>query len=141
MTNSKRLILLLTVCVVALVASIWDPVDAQSKGRAASNEWPTYGHDAGGQRFSPLTQITPANVSRLEVAWVYHMRPTPTTRRTARAFFSASANEPLMRPTPITASLPILNFAAIFARYPTSDRRRLSRNRAFSDSSPIVTRR
>jgi quinoprotein glucose dehydrogenase len=26
-------------------------------------------------RFSPLTQITPANVSRLKVAWVYHMRP------------------------------------------------------------------
>ena len=44
-----------------------------------SNEWPTYGHDAGGQRFSPLTQVTPANVDRLQVAWVYHMRPAPST--------------------------------------------------------------
>src|SRR5262245_15755365 len=26
-------------------------------------------------RFSPLTQITPANVSQLKVAWVYHMKP------------------------------------------------------------------
>jgi quinoprotein glucose dehydrogenase len=26
-------------------------------------------------RFSPLTQITPANVAELTVAWVYHMRP------------------------------------------------------------------
>jgi quinoprotein glucose dehydrogenase len=42
---------------------------------AASTDWPTYGHDAGGQRFSPLTQITPANVDQLQVAWVYHMRP------------------------------------------------------------------
>lgn len=38
-------------------------------------EWPTYGHDPGGQRFSPLKDLTPANVGRLEVAWVYHMKP------------------------------------------------------------------
>ena len=42
---------------------------------AASKEWPTYGHDSGGMRFSPLTQITPANVGTLEVAWVYHLKP------------------------------------------------------------------
>jgi glucose dehydrogenase len=30
---------------------------------AGSKEWPTYGHDSGGMRYSPLTQITPANVS------------------------------------------------------------------------------
>jgi quinoprotein glucose dehydrogenase len=41
----------------------------------AANQWPTYGHDSGGQRFSPLAQITPANVGRLKVAWTYHMRP------------------------------------------------------------------
>lgn len=42
---------------------------------AAANEWRTYGHDGGATRFSPLKQITPANVSRLKVAWVYHMKP------------------------------------------------------------------
>ena len=41
----------------------------------AAKEWRTYGHDAGGMRFSPLTQIKPENVSQLKVAWVYHMRP------------------------------------------------------------------
>ena len=41
----------------------------------AAKEWQTYGHDSGGMRFSPLKQITPENVSRLKVAWVYHMRP------------------------------------------------------------------
>ena len=41
----------------------------------AAQEWRTYGHDPGGMRFSPVTQITPANVSQLSVAWVYHMRP------------------------------------------------------------------
>ena len=45
------------------------------KGPAITSamEWPTYGHDAGGMRFSPLKQITPANVDQLKVAWVYHM--------------------------------------------------------------------
>ena len=38
-------------------------------------DWPTYGHDAGGSRFSPLTEITPQNVKDLKVAWVYHMKP------------------------------------------------------------------
>src|SRR5579872_2686878 len=38
-------------------------------------EWPTYGHDPGGMRYSPLTQITPANVNQLKPAWVYHMKP------------------------------------------------------------------
>jgi quinoprotein glucose dehydrogenase len=52
-----------------------------------SKEWPTYGHDPGGMRFSPLTQITPENVGQLKVAWVYHMRPagvvTPAGRGAA----------------------------------------------------------
>ncbi len=37
-----------------------------------ADEWPTYGGDAGGMRYSPLTQINRDNVSRLEVAWVFH---------------------------------------------------------------------
>lgn len=34
--------------------------------------WPEYGGDKGGLRYSPLAQITPENVDRLEVAWVHH---------------------------------------------------------------------
>jgi len=63
---------------ILAAAAIVTSALAQSKPvqrPAASNEWPTYGHDAGGMRFSPLTQITPANVGQLNVAWVYHMRP------------------------------------------------------------------
>src|SRR5213076_3174568 len=40
----------------------------------AASEWPTYGHDPGGMRYSPLTQLTPANVAQLQPAWVYHMK-------------------------------------------------------------------
>ena len=34
--------------------------------------WPSYGHDPGGMRFSPLTEIDRTNVARLEVAWTVH---------------------------------------------------------------------
>ncbi|MBV8572207.1 MAG: PQQ-binding-like beta-propeller repeat protein, partial [Acidobacteriaceae bacterium] len=48
-------------------------------------DWPVYGHDPGGQRYSPLTEINAANISSLKVAWTYrtgdayqpkHGRPT-----------------------------------------------------------------
>jgi len=44
------------------------PLFAQT---AASNEWPVYGGDAGGQRYSPLTQINRRNVSGLVPAWTF----------------------------------------------------------------------
>jgi len=44
-----------------------------------SREWHTYGHDSAAMRFSPLRQITPENVAKLKVAWVYHMRPANFT--------------------------------------------------------------
>jgi quinoprotein glucose dehydrogenase len=37
-----------------------------------AGDWPAYGRDPGGTRFSPLAQITPANVAQLQVAWTYH---------------------------------------------------------------------
>jgi len=45
----------------------------------AAKEWATYGHDPGGQRFSPLTELTSGNVARLKIAWTYHMRPADFT--------------------------------------------------------------
>ena len=42
--------------------------------------WPAYGGQAGGARFSTLTQITPANIKQLEEAWVYHTHDFPAER-------------------------------------------------------------
>jgi quinoprotein glucose dehydrogenase len=44
---------------------------ASAASAQAPGEWTAYGRDAFGSRFSPLTQITRDNVSRLEVAWTY----------------------------------------------------------------------
>src|SRR5215469_3426964 len=38
---------------------------------ADQGEWPSHDHDAAGQRFSALTQISPANVSKLQRVWSY----------------------------------------------------------------------
>ena len=62
-----------------------------ASGRALE-EWPTYGHDYGDGRYSPLSQITPANVARLKPVWTYHMR---TADRAGRGF-AASENTPLV---------------------------------------------
>lgn len=34
-------------------------------------DWPSWGRDAAGTRFSPLAQIAPGNVGNLQVAWTY----------------------------------------------------------------------
>jgi alcohol dehydrogenase (cytochrome c) len=49
-------------------------VQADSAMRTAmadSGSWPSYGRDYTNQRYSPLTQLTPANVSGLKLAWKY----------------------------------------------------------------------
>lgn len=38
---------------------------------APVEEWPAYGNGAGSSRYSPLREITKANVGRLKVAWTY----------------------------------------------------------------------
>lgn len=42
----------------------------QPMAAVTREDWEHYGNDAGGTRFSPLTQITPQNVNQLKVAWV-----------------------------------------------------------------------
>lgn len=40
-------------------------------GVASGEPWEHYGGDAGGQRYSALTQLTPENVATLEIAWTH----------------------------------------------------------------------
>ena len=56
-------------CVFILVAL----ASLGATGQTAENsEWPNYGNDPGGMRFSQLTQINRENVAKLKVAWVFH---------------------------------------------------------------------
>src|ERR1051325_484733 len=37
----------------------------------AMSDWPAYGHDPGGSRYSPLTQVNRENVKSLRAIWTY----------------------------------------------------------------------
>src|SRR5579864_561570 len=46
---------------------------AAARGQASGDtEWPNYGNDPGGMRYSSLSQINRENVSKLQVAWIFH---------------------------------------------------------------------
>src|SRR5262249_13381996 len=47
----------------------------------ASGDWPMYSHSLSGQRYSPLTEITAANVSRLAPAWSLRLTQPGAGRR------------------------------------------------------------
>ena len=53
-------------------------------------EWPFYGNNMQGDRFASQTQITPANVTQLEVAWTAHTDDTvdPAERARKREYHS-----------------------------------------------------
>ena len=62
--------------VLALLAASL-PLSVTAAPAGKPGDWPEYGYDSGGGRYSPLTQITPDNVNRLQPAWTYHMNPEP----------------------------------------------------------------
>jgi quinoprotein glucose dehydrogenase len=62
----------LVVAAASLLAlAACSPQAAGPVAPAADVDWPYYGGDAGGQRYSTAGQITPANVRGLKVAWTY----------------------------------------------------------------------
>src|SRR5712672_3324383 len=64
----------------------------------ARTDWPVYGHDPGGMRYSPLKQINIKNVSRLQLAWSYDTEApvTPTPGRGGRPRPRRSSTTPLV---------------------------------------------
>lgn len=47
----------------------------------AQTDWPIYGHDPGGMRYSPLRQIDTRNVALLQRAWTFHTGKKGRRRR------------------------------------------------------------
>jgi len=45
---------------------------AAQPAAGAIADWPYYGGDAGGSRYSPLTEFDKHNVTELKIAWEYH---------------------------------------------------------------------
>jgi quinoprotein glucose dehydrogenase len=62
----RRILGLLVIFYLAIAST---SVHGQFSG---NTEWPNYGNDPGGMRYSPLAQINRENVSKLKVAWTFH---------------------------------------------------------------------
>jgi quinoprotein glucose dehydrogenase len=98
----KRRALLLLVAVAGTLA-------AQSR----QVEWPYYGGDPGGSRYSPLTDINPRNVQRLQPAWQWKHWETPLAEYgTTPGFFE---NTPLMIDGVLYVTTPYNSAAALDA--------------------------
>ncbi|HKA21373.1 MAG TPA: pyrroloquinoline quinone-dependent dehydrogenase [Blastocatellia bacterium] len=63
---------------------------AKSK-TSADGDWPAYGRDPGGSRFSPLNEINRSNVTSLKIAWTYRTGAVDVKGRSAsNAAFEAT---------------------------------------------------
>src|SRR4051794_28756384 len=80
-------------CLVLIFATItvlslgWSDGRAMPQGRSTNNtersDWPAYGNDLGGSRYSSLNQINRNNVKEIRAAWTYRTGDVADGSRTA----------------------------------------------------------
>ncbi|MEO8127709.1 MAG: PQQ-binding-like beta-propeller repeat protein, partial [Bryobacteraceae bacterium] len=73
-------------------------------------EWPVYGGDPGGSKFSPLSGINPKNVTTLKPAWTYH---TGDLYKPKRGRATALETTPLFVDNTLYVTTPIGRVAAL----------------------------
>src|SRR5262245_36321534 len=78
--------------VVALAAQAAPETPPSAQAARPDDEWPAWGRDPGGQRFSPLAIINRENVHSLKVAWTF---------RTGDAYQPADSRATAFEVTPL----------------------------------------
>ena len=81
MTICTTFMRIFRVCVKS-TAVLWFCVCAAAQLKPPTDSWPTYHGDYSGQRHSPLTQITPENVSQLRQVWQFQTRQNQQIKAT-----------------------------------------------------------
>ena len=66
-------VLLGVTCAIALTTGVG--------GQSRTTDWQSSNYDGTSNRYSPLDQITPQNVAKLERAWSIHLKPEGYTQR------------------------------------------------------------
>jgi quinoprotein glucose dehydrogenase len=69
-------------------AGMMDP-----SGQQTGADWPVYGGTTSARRYSPLVQITPANVSKLKQVWLTHTGDLPSSKMIRNTY--GAENTPL----------------------------------------------
>ena len=86
---------------------------AQPSGQSPMVEWPVYGGDSAGSKYSPATDITAQNVPRLGVAWQWAHGEQPLAEYGTLPF--RFENQPLMVDDVLYVTTPYNNAAALDA--------------------------
>ncbi|PYX53954.1 MAG: hypothetical protein DMG76_23590 [Acidobacteria bacterium] len=82
---NKTLMLLIKLARIVFLTISFLSIVGLSSDSQGDGEWPAYGRDPGGQRYSPLASINRKNIESLKVAWTFrtgdayqpkHGRPT-----------------------------------------------------------------
>src|SRR5580704_12542201 len=82
-------------------------------GSSKQVEWLYHGGDPGGSRYSPLTDINPANIERLQIAWQWKHFDEPIQQYgSTPGFFEAT---PIMLDGVLYVTTPYNNIAALDA--------------------------
>jgi quinoprotein glucose dehydrogenase len=82
-----------------IAAAVWI-----ASSLSAADDWPVYGGDPGGQRFSPLASINRENVKGLKIAWMYRTGDTHQPKNGRGTAFEATplyVNNTLYLSTPL----------------------------------------
>jgi acido-empty-quinoprotein group A len=95
--------LAIALCAAVVTASLVVPtlaapnvsLDPKAIGKAPVDDWTTFNGDYSGQRYSTLTQITPANVNQIAQQWVYKISGASARR---------GAPQPVIKCTPLLVS-------------------------------------
>jgi quinoprotein glucose dehydrogenase len=98
---------------LACLSIILGSVLVAQQGRSRQVEWPTYGGDPAGSKYSPADDITPQNVQRLTIAWQWeHGEKALEEYGTVPFRFE---NQPLMVDGVLYVTTPYNNAAALDA--------------------------
>src|SRR5437870_12649121 len=109
----------LTTALTIVLAASLTVVAVQRAESSKQVEWLYYGGDQAGTKYSPLADINPANIQRLEIAWQWKHWETPLKEYdTTPGFFEGT---PLMIGGVLYVTTPYNNIAAVDAE---TDRKR-----------------
>jgi quinoprotein glucose dehydrogenase len=98
---------------VALWCSVVVLLGAQQRPSLSQVEWPYYGGDQAGTKYSPLADIDSSNVQRLQIAWQWkHWETALAEYSTTPGFFEST---PLMIDGVLYVTTPYNNIAALDA--------------------------
>lgn len=60
-------------CLLAICLFYYSVVNNPAMGQnPAATDWPNYGNDLGGMRYSQVSHVNRENVTKLKVAWTFH---------------------------------------------------------------------